>query len=601
MRRIFGGIPAVGRGGWWWFVLVAALAAPVSALLTPDAVAGQIGGGGDTGRMLRQAAGLEASGDLGGAERVLREVLGREPGATGALMSLERVLRTAGRPAAVLPAVEVFLQRNPEAAQVRLLELRVLAELDSVAALRRKADEWIRTVPTSDTYRELAGVYESVFGPAEALDLLLAGRSEMGAPMALALEVGDLRMRTGDREGAVREWATGVGDDGAQVAPVARRLRELAAPRDDAARTVLSTLSSSSVFARRRAAALLAVELRMEREALALAQAVSDELGTRARSTFLAEVGDRARDLSLAEVAGWAYDELGGEARTPAERRDFDQRLVEVALAAGDTAAAASAQTRIARSFPEGSADRRRSAVQALRLGAGSMEVGELRAAFAAFTREFPGAPESDDLAATVSLALQVRGDDAGALTVLEGVQGPRSALERGYLLLAAGRVGEGREALSGTLEGLSPTEATGTIRLVGLLGRLSADGAATLARASSEAHRGRTDEAIALLSSDRSAATPAERAALLAHAARVAEDSGDRPAAAGLRTRLLEAYPDDPSVPEAALALARYHAGQGGDVARAIEILEELIASRPNAAVVPNARTELARLRGIR
>jgi tetratricopeptide (TPR) repeat protein len=601
VRRLSGGRPVAGRGGWWWFVLVGVLAASGSTMLAPQAVAGQIGGSGDTGRMLRQAAGLEASGDLEGAERVLREVLGREPGATGALMALERVVRMAGRPEAVLPSVEAFLQRNPDAAQVRLLQLRVLAEVDSLAAVRREADEWTRTAPTSDSYREVAGVYESVFGPAEALDLLLGGRAAMGAPEALALEVGDLRMRTGDREGAVREWATGVGDDGAQVASVARRLRELPEPRDEAARTVLSTLTSSPVFARRRAAALLAVELRMEREALSLSQAVSEELGTRARSTFLAEVGDRARDLSLADVAGWAYDELGEEARTPAERRAFDQRLVEVALAAGDTAAAASAQTRIARSFPEGSPDRRRSAVQALRLGAGSMEVGELRAAFAAFTRDFPSAPETDELAATVSLALQVRGDDAGALTVLEGVQGPRSALERGYLLLAAGRVGEGREALSRTLEGLSPSEATGTIRLVALLGRLSADGAATLALAASEAHRGRTDEAIALLSSDRAAATPAERAALLAHAARIAEDSGDRAAASGLRTRLLDAYPDDPSVPEAALALARYHAGQGGDVARAIEILEELIASRPNAAVVPNARAELARLRGTR
>jgi tetratricopeptide (TPR) repeat protein len=237
--------------------------------------------------------------------------------------------------------------------------------------------------------------------------------------------------------------------------------------------------------------------------------------------------------------------------------------------------------------------------VQALRLGAGELEVGELRAAFAAFAREFPNAPESDELAASVARSLQVRGDDAGALGVLDGVQGPRSALERGYLLLAAGRVEEGREALTGALEGLSPSEATGAIRLVALLGRLSGDGAVTLARASSEAHRGRIEEAVALLTSDRAAASGEERAALLAHAARVAEDAGDGATAAALRADLLATHPDDPSVPEAALALARYHAEQEGDVTRAIEILEELIASRPNAAVVPNARAELARLRG--
>lgn len=565
----------------------------------PSRVDAQARGGAETGRMVRQAAGLEAAGDLAGAERLLRQVLDREPGASGALFALERVVRTDDRPEAILPFVDAFLNRDPGASQVRALQLRVLTELDSLDAVRRETANWIDVDPSPATYRELAGLYETVFGPAEALALLLEGRSSTGDPNLLALEVGDLRSRTGDGEGALREWALGVGDDGSEIAGVARRLGALPEGRDEAIRAVLGQLTSSAVFARRRAAALIAVELRRESEALELARSVAEELGGRARSTFIAEVGDRARDLSLADVAGWAYDELGEEARTPAERRAFDQRLVEVALASGDTAAAAAAQGRIAESFGDGSPDRRRAAVQALRLGAGELDVAELRAAFAAFAREFPDAPESDELAASVARALQVRGDDAGALTVLDGVQGPRSALERGYLLLAAGRVDEGRAALTGALEGLSPSEATGAIRLVALLGRLSSDGAVTLARASSEAHRGRIQEAIALLTSDRAAATGEERAALLAHAARVAEDAGEGARAAELRGNLLEAHPEDPSVPEAALALARYHAEQEGDVTRAIEILEELIASRPNAAVVPNARAELARLRG--
>ena len=570
-----------------------------SCLAAPAAVGGQLRGGAETGRMVRQAAGLEAAGDLAGAERLLREVLDRDPGATGALFALERVVRSDGRPEAVLPSMDAFLNREPGSAQVRALKLRVLSEVDSLEAVRREARAWIAMDPAPATHREIAALYEAAFGPEEALEFLLRARAESARPDLLALEVGDLEARTGDMESALREWALGVGDDGAQVAPVARRLGELPAPRDEEVRTVLSELTSSAVFARRRAAALIAVELRREPEALELARGIAEELGPRARSTFLTEVGDRARDLSLAEVAGWAYDELGEEARTPAERRAFDERLVEVALASGDTAAAADAQQRIARSFAEGSPDRRRAAVQALRLGAGEMEPSALRAAMASFAREFPNAPESDELAATVARELQVRGDDAGALGALAEVQGPRSALERGYLLLAAERVDEGRQALSAALEGLSPSEATGTIRLVSLLGRLSGDGAVTLARASSQAHRGRIAEAVGLLTSERAAATADERAALLAHAARLAEDSGDPETAAELRVGLLDAYPGHSSVPEAALALARYHAEQEGDVTRAIEILEELIASRPNAAVVPNARAELARLRG--
>ncbi|MEX2466798.1 MAG: hypothetical protein WD995_07800 [Gemmatimonadota bacterium] len=588
-----------GRRARTW--LVAAVLAVMGLTLAPGHVDGQGRSGAETGRMVRQAAGLEAAGDLEGAERVLRQVLEREPGATSALFALERVVRSSGRPAAVLPSIDAFLRRDPGATEVRSLKVRVLAEVDSLEAVRREADAWIDADPSPASYRELAGLYERTFGTAEALDLLLSGRERMGRQVALALEIGDLHARMGDRESAIREWAVGVGDDGAQVSPVARRLSELDEPRDEEIRTLLSALSSSPVFARRRAAALIAIELRMESQALALSRAVVEELGGRARSAFLTEAGDRARDLSLADVAGWAYDELGEEARTPAERRAFDQRLVEVALAAGDTAAAADAQNRIARSFPEGSSDRRRSAVQALRLGVTDLDAGALRAAFATFAREFPNAPEADELASAVSRALQVRGDDAGALMVLDGIVGPRSALERGYLLLAAGQVEDGRTSLSGAIEGLAPSEATETIRLVALLGRLAGDGAATLARAASEAHRGRVGDAVDLLASDRAAASAPERAALLAHAARLAEDGGDPARAAMLRARLLSAHPDDPTVPEAALALARYHAQEEGDVARAIEILEELIASRPNAAVVPNARAELNRLRGSR
>ena len=55
----------------------------------------------------------------------------------------------------------------------------------------------------------------------------------------------------------------------------------------------------------------------------------------------------------------------------------------------------------------------------------------------------------------------------------------------------------------------------------------------------------------------------------------------------------------DAPEVGEAALALARYRAASSDGVAAAIALLEELITSRPNAAVVPDARLELERLRG--
>ena len=595
------GSPVVGRrvAGRTTLLCTALLCAALLCIAAPSAA--QARGGPSTNALLREAAGLEASGDLDGAERVLRQVLDREPRATGALFALERVLRAKGAHADVLPIVDAFLAADPATREVRALKLRVLAELDSLDAVRREAADWAGTDPSAATYRELATLYEEHLGAAEALRLLEAGREASGDASLLALEVGDLRARTGDLDGAVREWTEGVGDDGTGVTAVARRLRDVPDDRRPrVADAVLRALTDSPVFARRRAAALLALELRMEDEALALTQGVADELGGRARTALLGEVADRARDLLMGLVASWAYDELGDGARTPAERRAFDERLVEVSLAAGDTAAAVEAQQRIVRSLPDRSVERRQASVRELRLGIGTMDATQLRASLDRFRTSYPDAPEIDELSAAVSRALQARGDGASALSVLDEARGPRSASARAYLLLSEGRIQEGREMLTGALEGLSPSEATSTIRLVGLLGRLSPAAAAVLARAAAAAHGGATDEAVALLEEGAGASGDEERAALLAHAARVAEDAGDAATAARLRSTLLERYPEDATIPEAALALARYHAEQDGGRPRAIEILEDLIASRPNAAIVPNARAELARLRGM-
>ncbi len=70
---------------------------------------------------------------------------------------------------------------------------------------------------------------------------------------------------------------------------------------------------------------------------------------------------------------------------------------------------------------------------------------------------------------------------------------------------------------------------------------------------------------------------------------------------AADIRGVLIEQYPEAAEVAEASLALARYRARTPRGTDEAIRLLEDLIANRPNAAVVPDARVELQRLRGRR
>lgn len=550
-------------------------------------------------QLLRESAARESRGDYDGAETVLRQLLDRNPASSGGLFALERVLRAKGEVAEILPVVDRFLQQQPESSGVRSLKLRVLAEAGDHDALRSDAEAWLERDPGDVVpYREVARVYERAFGVDEALQLLYDARPHLEQPNALALEIGDLLAAKGETRGAADEWAAAVGPDAAQLVTVTRRIQGLTDGSEEAGRRVVQQLADAPEVGRRRAGARLALDLRFEGEAMDLSRRVAGQLDDRARTTFLTDVARRARDGDMVEVAAWAYDELGGEASTPAERRQFDQRIIDVSLAAGDTATALAAQQRVAESYTRGSVDRRRARAAVIRLQAGSSEPDEMTALLDGFREEFPNAPEVDDLAATVAGVLQARGDAAGAAGVLEGVVGPKSSLQRAYLLLSAGAIQEGRGALLLALTGLPPAEATPVIQFAGLLGRVSEPAAGILARAGVAAHNGNASAGARELADAVDSFDSGERAPLLAEAARIAASGGDERLAAEVRSRLVQEYPDSPEIGEASLALARYHARTPTGVDQAIRLLEDLIAARPNAAVVPDARVELERLR---
>jgi tetratricopeptide (TPR) repeat protein len=380
------------------------------------------------------------------------------------------------------------------------------------------------------------------------------------------------------------------------VRAITRRIDGLSGGAAAGAGTSLVAAVASSDEPRRvRLAASLALELRLQEQALALSRRAVGGIEDRERDAFLSEVARRARDAGLAEVAAWAYGELGEEAESPAERRQFDQRLVDVSLASGDSAAALEAQRRVVEAYTAGSVDRRQATVRVIELESARASPERLTALLASFRDAFPTAPELDELTATVAGALVARGDADAAREVLQGVEGPRSSLQRGYLLLAAGDVAEGRRTLLRALPGMPPVQATEVIQLAGLLERLSPTAAGLVAAAAVGAHEGRGEEAAEALGDAVGRVPESERPTLLAEAARLSEREET---AAALRTRLLEAYPDAPEAAEASLALARHHATTPGGREEAIRLLEDLVVRAPDAAVAPDARRELERLR---
>lgn len=550
-------------------------------------------------QLLRESAALESQGDYAGAETVLRALLERNPASSGGLFALERVLRASGDIVSILPAVDGFLAEQPRSSGVRSLKLRVLSDVDSVTAVRREAEAWLESDAANVVpYREVSRVYERTFGSDDAIEVLERGRAALGEPDALALEMGDVLAATGNVTGAATEWARAVGRDAAQVTTVTRRIEGLGDDADLAGRHVVETLGEADEVGRRRAGARLALDLGYDEVALELTRDVADDLTGRPRSTFLTDVARRAREQGMVEVASWAYDELGEGARSPTERRQFDQRIIDVALAAGDTVAALEAQRRVADSFTPGSVDRRRATAQVIRLEGARSEPEELRDMLDDFRAEYPNAPELDDLAAAVAGALQRRGDPAGAAAVLDGIEGPRASLERAYLLLDVGDVDEGRGALLLALTGLPPSEATPVIQFAGLLGRVSEPAKIALAEAGVAAHRGEGAAAATTLAGRADGFALDEQPAILAEAARMASRAGDDEGAAEIHGRIVTDHPDASEIGEATLALARYHARTSQGTAEAIRLLEDLIGSRPNAAVVPDARVELERLR---
>lgn len=271
---------------------------------------------------------------------------------------------------------------------------------------------------------------------------------------------------------------------------------------------------------------------------------------------------------------------------------------VELALAAGDTAAAIAARSRIAASHPRGSADHLSAWTGELRLLAAAGEPLDASEALAAFREEHPGSPALDGLSATLARRLLLRGMRAAALEVLDGIEGPGAALERALILLEGGALTDGIAALEVALPELEPARATEMLELSLALHELTVAGGRLAAEAAVARHRGDPGRAVATVRQGLGGVPAKDRPALLALGARAADEAGLPAEAMALRRRIVAEHRDAREFPEAALRLARAVAAEPGGRDEAAAILEALIVAWPGSPVVPGARRELERIR---
>ncbi len=573
--------------------LVSALAA-----LAPGAVDGQLSSS-EESRLLREAARAESAGDHAASVEILTSLLAERPASSGAIFALERVLRAQGRVSQVLDPIDAFLAVDPVSTGPRYLKLRILLEVDSLAELRSAAESWIAQNPASpDSYREVARVYERAFGGEEALSVLRRGRSRAGGGV-LAVEAGDVLLRLGRPREALMEWARALDGPDAQAPGALRRMVRTGGEHPALAPGVVSELTVDGASeTRRRAAIEIALEARLQPEALRLAEEFVGDLPEREREGFLNALLPLAEEKDADQLALWTLQQLRRETPRGSRARTLDRQIAVTSLVAGDTVRALEARERYARGLPERSPERRRALAEVIRLEAATGAPLELLDRFAAFRQEFPNAPEADPLAVALSARFREDGDSETAAFVLEGVQGPLSAQERAWLALEAGNREGARINLMLAAAGLPATEATVIVQLIGILDRVGEQAAALAGRVSIARHREGAGAAFSLVSETVHALPPEDQPPLLAMAARIADETDQQGEAARLRESLAATFPESSEAPEAILQLARYRATTPTGVPAAIELLEELILARPNSAVVPVARRELERLR---
>ncbi len=570
---------------------IATAARPLGGQVSPGPV--------NEAALMREAAQRESLGDHDGAERLLRQVLAQNASSSVAVFGLERIFRTQGRLAELVPFLDEAIRSAPQVAASRYLKLRVLVEMDSLPAAEREADRWMEAEPRSvEAYREIARVYDRVFGPERALEVLRQGRASVDEPEALAPEMGDVLWRIHEREGAAQAWAEALETGGSGRAAVLRRLDQMETGREDAGQRIVNALvQNPATPARRRIATHVALVTGLDQLSLDLGREAAAALDDQARGDFLEVTGQLAEERGAQVYALWAYQSIRSSSDPGLGGVQLEEKIATAALEAGDTAIAWEAYGRVADAFPPGSQRRRAPLATSLRLAPLS-GAGDATERIGSFSREYPDAPEVDVLASGLAAQLHARGELVGAQAVLEGIEGPRSALERGYLHLARGDAPRARAELSVAASGLPVEEATEVIQMAGLLGRMSGASLEIVMRSALLGHLGRHEEALGAVDGGLVGIPAQDRAAVLSLGARLADRGGRPSEASALRRRILREFMGSSEAVEAGVWLARHTREEGGDTAGAIQLLEQLILAHPEHPVIPQARRELARLR---
>jgi hypothetical protein len=527
-----------------------------------------------------------------------RAVLARDAVNVQALLGVERAYTQLGQRDTILAVVRRALARDSVHVIARTIEVRTARASGGESAAADAIRRWMAAAPDSDVpWRELVRLLTALRRFDEARVAVDSTRARFRDPGRLRPELALVEAGAGDWGRAAAEWRAVVTDQPGATTVAAFNLRQ--APAAQRERVVRALLGTDSLGAARRVAADLLLTWDQPERAWRMLSAALPEARDERRAT-LDIFAERAREQGGREalrVAGAAQERLAADAM-PAEAV---RRRVEAARAyaeAGDAQAA----RRILRSVAD---DPRAAAEVAATTAAALVEVyareGNVAEAARLLTqgRARLTGSEAERLAIVVARAWIAAGEFARADSAVADDPSLAADDVRGWVALYQGRIAEARSLLRNAgLADSDPPRAVRRAAITALLQEVRADSLPALGRALFSAERGDTAAAVRGLVALARAGEAGGEAEFLALAARWSAAS-DPAGAEALWTEVAERHPDAPSAPVAALALARIAASRG-DLAIAASRLEAMILRYPDSALLPEARRELDRVRGL-
>jgi tetratricopeptide (TPR) repeat protein len=535
------------------------------------------------------------------AVAAFRLVLAREPAHAQALLAAERVYAQLGRRDSAIALARRALAADPLNTTAWTVEVRSSRLLGGETMAAEVLGRWMAAAPQSEApYRELVRTLLATGRTDDARQAVESARRQLRDPGRMRPELAQVEAAAGEWGRAAGEWRTALVGQPDLVATASFNL--MPAPVAQRERVVRALLDPDTAGAPHRLAADLLLGWNLPDRAWAVLRAALPSDAAERRSA-LQGFADRARaqdGQGPQKVAAAALERVAADL-PPVEASRYRIESARAFAAAGDPASARRLLRQMA-DDPLAPPDVVQSATTTLvELYARDRDPAEAARLLQQQQGRLPGTE-----LARLGLLIARGWIAAGQLTNADAAIAADSSLAadevRGWTALYRGDLAQARERLR---SGIGPTRGAEAGRnveraaVLSLLQAVKADTARALGAALYLAARGDTVRSARALVDVARAAAGDVQAEVLAYAARYTAAAGDPAGAEALWSEIATAHRESAPAATALLALARLMAARG-DSAGAARHLEALILEYPASALVPEARRELDRVRGL-